>query len=75
MNDQMYHIAIRQEWEQWVAKALENNVSSFGDTKQEALESVQEALALYHEDEYHPTISESVIHNLDLVSLSSLQYA
>ncbi len=65
----MYNIALRQEWKQRVAKALENNVSSFGDTKQEALESIEEALELYEEDALQMSV-KPVISNIDFVSLS-----
>ncbi len=71
----MYTIAVRQEWDQWVAKTLENNVSSFGDTKQEALDSVQEALTLYAEDEQQIEWWHTIIRNLDFVSIAPMQHA
>jgi predicted RNase H-like HicB family nuclease len=70
----MYNIALRQEGDQRVAKALENNVSSFGDTKQEALESIQEALELYEEDALQISL-QPVISNIDFVSLSIARHA
>ncbi len=70
----MYNIALRQEDTQRVAKALENNVSSFGDTKQEALESIQEALELYEEDALQISL-QPVISNIDFVSLSIARHA
>ena len=39
-----------KEGKHYVAWCLNNGVSSFGDTKKEALESLQEALELYFED-------------------------
>jgi predicted RNase H-like HicB family nuclease len=44
-------------------------VSSFGDTKQEALESIEEALELYEEDALQMSV-KPVISNIDFVSLS-----
>ena len=70
----IYNIALRQEGDQRVAKALENNVSSFGDTKQEALESIQEALELYEEDALQISL-QPVISNIDFVSLSIARHA
>ena len=70
----MYNIALRQEGNQRVAKALENNVSSFGDTKQEALTSIQEALELYEEDALQISL-QPVISNIDFVSLSLSRHA
>ena len=34
----------------WVAQALNVDVSSFGDSREEAREAIQEALELYFED-------------------------
>lgn len=70
----MYNIALRQEENQRVAKALENNVSSFGDTKQEALDSIKEALELYEEDAIQISL-QPVISNIDFVSLSISHHA
>ena len=39
-----------QESEHFVAQCLNVDVSSFGDTKEEALSNLQEALELYFED-------------------------
>lgn len=39
-----------KEGKYYVAWNINTNVSSFGDTKKEALESLQEALELYFED-------------------------
>jgi predicted RNase H-like HicB family nuclease len=42
-------IAITKEGKYYVAQCLDVDVSSFGETEQEALEAVQEALELYFE--------------------------
>ncbi len=63
---------IWKEGKYYVAWNLNTAVSSFGDTKKEALDSLREALELHLED-----VSISKIHKVerpDLVSLS-LKYA
>lgn len=47
----MIEVVIYQEGEQWVAQALNVEVSSFGNTPAEARAAIQEALELYFEDE------------------------
>lgn len=44
-------VVIYQEDDQWVAQALNVDVSSFGATPEEARASIQEALELYFEDD------------------------
>ena len=39
-----------RENEAWVAQALNVDVSSFGDTREEARAAIKEALELYFED-------------------------
>jgi predicted RNase H-like HicB family nuclease len=39
-----------KEGANWVAECLNNHVSSFGDTKEEAEKNVREALELYFEE-------------------------
>jgi predicted RNase H-like HicB family nuclease len=43
-------VVIYQEDDQWVAQALNVEVSSFGSTPEEARAAIQEALELYFED-------------------------
>jgi predicted RNase H-like HicB family nuclease len=43
-------VVIYQEDDQWVAQALNVDVSSFGDTVEEARAAIQEALELYFAD-------------------------
>ena len=61
---------VYREDEFYVAQALNVEVSSFGDTAQEAIANLQDAVALYFKDEvfddlYHPVddavIGEAVI--------------
>lgn len=63
-----FNIIMREEWQCFVAKVLENNVSSFWKTKQEALDNVYEALELYYE-------SEEKISDVEIKSPVLLQYS
>ncbi|MFY9484864.1 MAG: type II toxin-antitoxin system HicB family antitoxin [Patescibacteria group bacterium] len=47
-----------KEGKYYVAQCLNVDVSSFGKTKKEALENLQEALALYFEDQPPTKISK-----------------
>ncbi len=48
---QSIQVALYREGKFWVAQALNVNVSSFGDTKEEARAAIKEALELYFEDD------------------------
>jgi predicted RNase H-like HicB family nuclease len=56
----MRHIAvvIYRDGDDWVGQALNVNVSSFGETPEEARDSLSEALALYFEDDESPEVHE-----------------
>ena len=54
-----------KEGEHFVAQCLNVEVSSFGDTKEEALKNLEEALELYFEDA--SLADASVIENPELV--------
>ena len=43
-------VVIYREEETWVAQAMSVDISSFGDTPEEALAAIGEALELYFED-------------------------
>ena len=43
-------VVLYREKAAWVAQALNVDVSSFGDTREEARAAIQEALELYFED-------------------------
>jgi len=64
--------AVWKEGDYFVAQCLNIDISSFGDTKQEALTNLQEALELYFEDNDHPEIT--VIEMPEIVG-SVLKYA
>jgi predicted RNase H-like HicB family nuclease len=63
---------IWKEGRQYVSWNINTGVSSFGDTKKEALESLQEALELYFEDV--PISKINKVEKPDLVPLK-LNYA
>lgn len=65
-------IAVWKEGKYHVAQCLNIDISSFGKTKKEALENLDEALALYFED--LKTVKVSKIEKPELVDLS-LKYA
>lgn len=66
------NIAVWKEGYYFVAQCLNIDVSSFGDTKEEALTNLQEALELYFENNEHPDIT--VIEMPEIVD-SVLRYA
>ena len=64
--------AVWKEGDHFVAQCLNVEVSSFGDTKEEALANLQEALELYFEDNEHPEVT--MIEKPEIVD-SILKYA
>ena len=50
-------VAFYKEGSHWVAQALNVEVSSFGDTLDEAKSAIKEALELYFEDESLGSVS------------------
>ena len=50
MNQIDFNTVIWKEGDHYVSQCLEVDVSSFGDTKEEALDNLHEALQLYFED-------------------------
>lgn len=53
---------VYQEGKYFVAQCLDIDVSSFGETKQEALANLQEALELYLEDVPVQSVKTEVTH-------------
>lgn len=43
-------IVVYKEADQYIAWCINNGISSFGDSRKEAIASLQEALQLYYED-------------------------
>jgi len=50
MKQAVYQSVVYQEGKYYIAQCLNVDVSSFGETEQEALHNLQEALELYLED-------------------------
>lgn len=56
----------------WVAQALNVDVSSFGDTREEARAAIQEALELYFEDAPDAEVIEVADVEIESVSLGTI---
>lgn len=55
-----YNVIIQKEDKRYVAKCLDNNVASQGETIEEALENLKEAIELYNENE-EPVIPKEIL--------------
>ena len=58
MKQTLYQSVVYQEGKYYVAQCLNVDVSSFGETEQEALANLQEALELYLEDAPNSTTTD-----------------
>jgi len=67
MKQMLYQSVVYQEGKYYVAQCLNVDVSSFGETEQEALTNLQEALELYLEDA--PSTSATVVKHPTLHTL------
>jgi len=61
-----FTITIQREGNWYVAKCLENNVASQGETMDEAMDNLREALELYYEDEAMPAPPQTFITTLEV---------
>ena len=67
----MYTIITYKEWDFYIWKILENNISSFWKTEKEAYNMTVEALKLYNEDsniKEEIKISSPKIYSLNLIN-------
>jgi len=67
----MYTIITYKEWNYYIWKILENNISSFWKTEKEAYNMTVEALKLYNEDsniKEEIKISSPKIYSLNLIN-------
>lgn len=62
--------AIWKEGEYYVAQCLNVDVSSFGETKEEALKNLNEALELYFEEDYNIPLDITKIEKPEIINLS-----
>ena len=69
---QSIEVVLYRENEAWVAQALNVDVSSFGDTREEARSAIQEALELYFEDEAEADVIEVSDVKVETVSVATL---
>ncbi|MCL2842582.1 MAG: type II toxin-antitoxin system HicB family antitoxin [Oscillospiraceae bacterium] len=59
--------AVIQKDDAWyVAKCLENSVASQGETMDEAIANLREALELYYEDEAMPVTAQTFVTTLEV---------
>ena len=65
-------VVLYREGAVWVAQALNVDVSSFGDTREEARAAIQEALELYFEDEPEAEVIEVADVEIETVSLGTV---
>ncbi len=68
MKEILIKTVVWKEGKHYVALCLNTNVSSFGNSQNEALKSLQEALELYFEDV--PTSKMSKVEDPDIVQLT-----
>ena len=60
-------VSVHQEDEWYVAKCLENSVASHGNSMDEALANLKEALELYYEDnDDMPTVPQRFITTMEI---------
>ena len=65
-------VVLYREGAIWVAQALNVDVSSFGDTREEARLAIQEALELYFEDAPDAEVIEVADVEVESVSLGTV---
>ena len=65
-------VVLYREGAVWVAQALNVDVSSFGDTREEARLAIQEALELYFEDAPDAEVIEVTDVEVESVSLGTV---
>lgn len=61
-----YNVIIQKEEEWYVAKCLDNNVTSQGNTIEESLKNLKEAIELYNETEEPVEPKEILITTLEV---------
>jgi len=62
----LFTAVIQKENTWYVAKCLENSVASQGETMDEAITNLREALELYYEDEVAPTPAQTFVTTLEV---------
>jgi predicted RNase H-like HicB family nuclease len=72
MSQSLFQNVVWKEGEYFVAQCLNVDISSFGDSREDALHNLDEALTLYLEDKTHEEVQN--VENPEIVSIS-LKYA
>ena len=72
MKQSILENVVWKEGKYYVAQCLNIDISSFGDSKEEALKNLDEALNLYFENEAHEDIQK--VENPEIVHIS-VKYA
>lgn len=72
MKKSILQNVVWKEGKYYVAQCLNVDISSFGESKEEALKNLDEALNLYFEDEQHEDIQK--VENPEIVRIS-VKYA
>jgi len=62
----LFTVVIQKDERWYVAKCLENNVASQGETIDEAITNLREALELYYEDEVAPVSTQTFVTTLEV---------
>ncbi len=65
-------VVLYREGKVWVAQALNVDVSSFGDTRDEARSAIQEALELFFEDSGNKEVIEVSDVKVETVNVAAL---
>ena len=65
-------VVLYREGAVWVAQVLNVDISSFGDTREEARSAIQEALELYFEDAPDAEVIEVADVEVESVSLGTV---
>ncbi|MGI8648199.1 MAG: HicB family protein [Acidimicrobiales bacterium] len=68
MSTHTYTVVVQREDDQYVALALEVDVASQGDTPEDALANLREALELYLEDNQTSALPHPWITSLDVAA-------
>ena len=61
-----FTVAIMREEDWFIAKCVENGVTSQGESIDEAIENLKEAIELFYEDEQIPEFSQTFLTTLEV---------
>jgi len=64
--NKLFTISIQKENKWYVAKCLENSVASQGETMDDAMDNLREALELLYEDEVMPIYPKTFVTTLEV---------